>query len=242
MDKEEYEALLGLSVDTFRGRATARFADRGHKRSAEAIRKSAEENRGQKRTEETRKNISAAKKGIKAHIASKETRKKISLANTGKKHSEETRRKISLANTGKKRSEETKLKFKDRIVSEKTKAQLSASNKGKKRTGQALLNIIAGNTGRKHSEETKKKLSELRKGKSFLTDEGRQKIKAASTGRLITDEERIKRSLNSGSTKKVITPIGEFRSAKLAALEYGIHGCTLRDWIKKGKVGFSYID
>lgn len=94
-------------------------------KSSEAIRKAAEANRGQRRSEETRQKISDAKKGkpspLKGKPRSDEFRRKDSEShkghspgNKGKRHSEETRQKISQANKGKKHgpmSEETRRKI-----------------------------------------------------------------------------------------------------------------------------------
>lgn len=80
-----------------------------------------------------------------AAIVSKETRAKLSKANTGKKHSEATKRKLSEMNMGKKRSEEIKRK-------------ISQSTKGKT-----------------FSSETLRKLSDARKGtgvRSVIRDDG----------------------------------------------------------------------
>jgi len=77
-------------------------------------------------------------KGYK-QIVSEETKRKLSLANKGKKHSEETKRKISLAGLGRKRSKESiektasKLRGKKRKpFSEEWKSNISKGNLGKK--------------------------------------------------------------------------------------------------------------
>lgn len=59
-------------------------------------------------SEESKKKMSLAKKGI---IVSEESRKKMSLAHKGKTLSEETKKKVSLAQQGMIRSEETKKKM-----------------------------------------------------------------------------------------------------------------------------------
>jgi hypothetical protein len=74
-------------------------------------------------------------------ICNKETKTKISIANTGNKyrkgttHTKETKTKISIANTGKIQSEKTKIKKsianKGKITSEETKIKLSIANTGK---------------------------------------------------------------------------------------------------------------
>lgn len=88
-------------------------------------------------SEETRLKISNAKKGntnMLGKSLSKEAKLKISLANTGKKHSEESKKKMSEFRKGKIISEETKLKMsisgKDRVFSEETKLKMSNVRKG----------------------------------------------------------------------------------------------------------------
>jgi hypothetical protein len=89
--------------------------------------------------------------GKRHRLISEETKKKISKANEGKKHTKKTRKKMSKSRMGKKLSEEVKMNmsmaFKGRKVSEETKKKISKAHKGKK-----------------HTEESKKKMSISRKG------------------------------------------------------------------------------
>lgn len=55
-------------------------------------------------------------------------------------------------------------------------------------------------------------------------------------------QHRILRDGNHGSSKSVLTPLGEFTSLKKAAEHYSVGGQTLRSWIKKGVVGFAYLN
>ena len=91
------------------------------------------------RSEETKKKISEAHKGMRQ---SEETRKKRSEAlkgrlspMRGKHHSEETKKKISEAEKGKPKPEETRKRMskaqKGRLISEEHKRKLSESHKGK---------------------------------------------------------------------------------------------------------------
>ena len=83
-----------------------------------------------------------------------ETRQKLSVANTGKKHTEETRRKMSQTRMGKKKAP----------MSEETKQKISESRKSMKFT-----------------EEHKKKLSLSKKGKiRTFSQEHRNKLSASS--------------------------------------------------------------
>lgn len=108
----------------------------------------------------------------------KESKKRLSETNKGKKHTEETKRKISQANRGK-NSASHKAKGKNhwnykRKHSEESKKKVSLALKGEKSPWYR----------RKHTEETKRKISEFRKGRSFgpHSEETKRKI-AMSTPR-----------------------------------------------------------
>ena len=143
---------------------------------------------GKHRPEDTRKKISESLLGRKGHPMSNETREKIRIANTGKKHSDETRRRLSESH-------------KDLIVSAETRAKQSAMRKGKpgkpvSEETKVKLRTIAQAQWRdpkykaKHHKAVKKamrdpevlrRLSESHKGKE-LTKEHRQKIGDAHRG------------------------------------------------------------
>ncbi len=72
-------------------------------------------------------------------------RKKISISNTGRKHTDDARRKMSEAQTGKKMSSETKNK-------------LSKINKGKHLTEETKRKISKANKNKHLTEETKRKM------------------------------------------------------------------------------------
>ena len=69
-------------------------------------------------------------------IKSEETRRKLSLSNTGKKQTESAKKKVSIANIGKVLSPESRKKLsearKGMVFSEETKKRISDSKKGKK--------------------------------------------------------------------------------------------------------------
>lgn len=88
-----------------------------------------------------------------------EAREKIRLAGIGrfKKHSEESKKKMSLAHTGKKVSDETKQKMREASrnrppISEETRKKLSLAKMDNK-----------SRLGKSHTEETKLKISESKK-------------------------------------------------------------------------------
>ena len=104
--------------------------------------------------------------GGEHYTHSEQTRKKLSIANTGKHPTEETKRKISNSlkgenhiNYGKHLSEETRNKIKiantGNKLTEEQKRKMSESLKGR----------TSWNKGKKLTEEHKRKLSEAHKGK-----------------------------------------------------------------------------
>nr|MCK4929776.1 hypothetical protein [Nanoarchaeota archaeon] len=88
----------------------------------------------------------------------KETKKKISLANYGKTHTKETKRKMSLARIGKKLSEETKKK-------------LSVANKGKIPWHKGQIDVYSKESNLKRSE-THKKILHRAKNYILISPEG----------------------------------------------------------------------
>ncbi len=78
------------------------------------------------------------------------------------------------------------------------------------------------------------------------------KIGAKGVGKKISETRRLNaanghqhRILRDGdhvSSKSILTPAGEFSSLKKAAEHYSVGGQTLRSWIKKGVVGFAYLN
>lgn len=121
-------------------------ANRGRKQSRESILKGIETRKrnGWRPTEEHIQKIRTAITGIKR---SEETRKRISLAKKGKM-SESTLLKMSQASKGRFFTEEARKKMSDakkgkprKPLSEETKRKISMSNKGRKKTKTHCLNI-----------------------------------------------------------------------------------------------------
>lgn len=116
------------------------------------------------------------------YVCSEETKKKISIANSGennywfgRKHSPEFCKRISEVHTGKIVSEETRKKLSDankgensawwgKEHTEETKEKIRQSRLGKKASEETKRRIGKASKGRKHSEESKKKMSEARTG------------------------------------------------------------------------------
>ena len=118
--------------------------------------------------------------GMRGKHHGEEAKKKISAyqlennPNRGKSPSKETREKISIANTGKKRTEEFKeicrKRMTGRDVSEKTREKLREINMGRIVTEEARRKIGLANRGRTMSDDFKKHISEVNKGNKWITN------------------------------------------------------------------------
>ncbi len=134
-------------------------------------------------------NLNAGGDGNLGFSPSKETRKKLSLANSGKanpmygkRHSAETRKKISIAatgkhsgennsNYGKKHSKETRKKISEALVGKCIGEKnhnfgKPLSDETKRKLSIALTGKCGPMLGKHHSDETKKKISERMIGKN----------------------------------------------------------------------------
>jgi hypothetical protein len=128
--------------------------------------------KGKKLTEEAKRNMSLAQKKRKQEISlqfkklwqNPEFRKK-NKGNLGKHHTEETKRKIGLANKGKKN-------FKGHKHTEETKRKIGLANKGKIRTEEMKKLYSLANKGKIRTEETKKKMSLANKGEKAYNWKG----------------------------------------------------------------------
>lgn len=109
---------------------------------------------GKHHTEETRRKISAAKKGKPGFSPSEDLRQKISAANKGKLKTPETRRKLSEAHRGKPAHN------KGKPMGEEQKQKQSERMRGKP----------SPNLGKSMSEEQKQKLSEIRRKCYIVTN------------------------------------------------------------------------
>jgi len=143
---------------------------------------------GVKHSEETRKKMSEASRNI-----SEETRKKRSVALTGRKHTEQSKRKISEAKRN--ISEETRKKIseaaKDRMSSKEARKKISEALTGRKLSQETKKKISQANIGKKLSEEHKKKLSEVNKN---MSEETKQKLRKANIGKKLSEEHKKKLS------------------------------------------------
>ena len=158
---------------------------------------------GGMRSEETRRKISASKKGEKHPMYGKsfseKHRRKLSEAQKGEKnhrygktHSEESKRKMSEA-------------LKGRTLLEETRRKISEAHKGRTHTDAHRRKNAAANKGRtspmlgkKASDETRRKMSEAQKGEKNhnfgkkASDETRRKMSEAHKGKPLSEEHRRK--------------------------------------------------
>ena len=130
--------------------------------------------------------------GGQAFTVSDETKKKLSSANKGKKHTKETKAKLSASHKGKKQSEEHKANIsaakkgkpstkKGKTTPPEVRAKISAGKKGKKigpQSEEHKAKLSASQKGKKKSEETKAKRSASMKGKNtgHRSEETRAKL------------------------------------------------------------------
>lgn len=148
-----------------------------------------------------------------------EARKKMSMAQRGRRHTEETKRKIGLAHKGNTYGSLTK-GFK---MSEAQKRLLSFLARGRRASEETRQKMSASQRGRKHSEETKQKISRANKGKKFSKSH-RQKLSQMAKER---DCSHLYRPV------KIDGIVYESRTA--AANAHGVSLSSITRWIKIGK-------
>jgi group I intron endonuclease len=153
-------------------------------------------------TEECKRKISAALKGVKkspdhnnkvskalmGHLVSDEVKEKLRIAATGKVPSQETREKHRINSTGKKHTEAMKQK-------------MSAERKGIPMAEETKKKISAKLTGSKLSDETKAKLREIGKKESNLNN--LRKMAEGNIGRKHTEEfsQKLRERMNTPESK-----------------------------------------
>ena len=127
-------------------------------------------------------NMKDRDEGVIGRIISEQTRKKISNANKGRKHTDENKKKISNSLKGDKNP------FYNKHHSEETKMKISESNKGKTLSEETKRKISKqccgeknGFYGKKHSDETRRKMSLMAKCR-IVSEETRRKMSDARKG------------------------------------------------------------
>ena len=121
-------------------------------------------------TKESRLKISKALSGRKKPRTSDETRRKISIANSGKTHSKETREKISKIHLGKIVSIKTREKMKEawksrKPASKETREKISKALKGREFTEEWKDKIRQASKKHRHTVQSKQKMRDARLGK-----------------------------------------------------------------------------
>ena len=116
-------------------------------------------------------------------VVSYETRKKLSLANSGENNPNFGKLGVQSPRYGKHHSSETKRKIaagnKDKIISEETRLKMAQAQKGKVISIETRRKMSEISSKRTHSEETKKKMSEIHKGKIFSIETKKKMSEAA---------------------------------------------------------------
>lgn len=143
-----------------------------------------------------------AKIGLANSMCPDETREKLRIANTGRRHTLESIEKIRLAKIGIKCTEEAKRKIsesnKGRIVSAETRRKIGDANKisllGKKLSDDVKEKLRIASTGRIQSPEARLKLSIANAGKK-ISDDAKFKMSIAKLGKKQSEETKLKRSI-----------------------------------------------
>lgn len=170
--------------------------------------------------------------GGRTHKWSDESRKRLSAARTGvpAKLSDEARRRKSEMMSGKNNPmygvhlTGKKNPFYGKKHTEATKEKLRRINTGKKLSKEAREKISLALTGHKFSKEHNEKISKARKGKCWISPEGRKRIGEANHNRVIkeqtrkkwTEQRRGRKWFNNGEREcfRLTCPVG-FSSGRL---------------------------
>ncbi len=155
------------------------------------------------RTEETKRNISEARKGTHH---TEETKRKMSLSRKGRIFSKEHKRNISIAKKG-------------HSVSKETRKKLSEKNKGKSLSEEIKRKISIAHKGKIRSEETCKKISELHKGMR-PSEASKEKNRQAHLGKKLSTKH--KKKISKSILKRWNDPI--FKENQLKAI---FAGCNI---------------
>ena len=178
--REQYYIDVFDSVDNGYNICIAAGSRAGTTCSEETKAKMSIAQKGKVTSAETRKNISKALSGFKHSENTIENKRINSIGSKngfyGKKHSEETLKRMSDAKLGKKASKETREKL--------SKARRGENHHyyGKHRDKETKEKISKAKTGSKHTEETKAKMSESHKREN-LSEETLKKMSEAMSGK-----------------------------------------------------------
>jgi group I intron endonuclease len=154
--------------------ATVAGSSLGTKRSDEKKEKIRIASGSRKHTEESKRKISASKKGVPSNIDRKTMLAHIailSINRTGKKQSPEHCAKTRVAMLGKKHSEETKKRMSEaqKNIAPEVRKKMNENNKLRV-TDEFRKKCSIASTGRLHSKETKKIMSDARMGSKLSAE------------------------------------------------------------------------
>ncbi len=155
--------------------------------------------------------------GLTGYAPSEETRKKLSQAKKGKKHSPEHIEKIRQANLGKNPSPQT-------IKS------VRLANTGKKHSPEHREKLRQANLGRKLSPEHREKVRQSKLGKP-RSQKTREKLRQANLGKKMSPEARKK--IGQSQIGKTISPkhIEKIRQVSMKPIaQYTLDGEFIREW------------
>lgn len=141
--------------------------------------------------------------GLVGFIPSEETREKLRIAGTNRKHTDEERAKISAAHMGKKKSPEAVAKVAVALTGRKhTKEACAKMSESRKNPSEARHKQMSeSRTGAKHTEESKIKIG-LGNKDNVVSQETKDKISIANTGKIRTEEHREKLSIANKDKKR----------------------------------------
>ena len=169
------------------------------------------------------------KKKMRQRVQSKETRKKISLAGKGRKHTEATKKKMSESrkgeknpNYGTKLTEEHKKKF---------------NFKGGKHTAKSKKKIRLAGIGRKHTADAKKKIGQAQKGKK-LSEKTIQKMKVTMKRRFPQGRIPWHKGKTGVFSEEVLEKIRKSRAKQILPRKNSAPEITLQKVLKSNKIKF----
>jgi len=178
------------------------------------------------------------KKKMRQRVQSKETRKKISLAGKGRKHTEATKKKM----LGRKHTEATKKKMKGRVPWNKGKPMSEEHKKkfnfkGGKHTAKSKKKIRLAGIGRKHTADAKKKIGQAQKGKK-LSEKTIQKMKVTMKRRFPQGRIPWHKGKTGVFSEEVLEKIRKSRAKQILPRKNSAPEITLQKVLKSNKIKF----
>lgn len=152
------------------------------------------------------------------------------MGKVGHKHTEESKEKMRKAHKGKVLTEEHKRKISEalgrRVIKDETRKKISRIHKGKTVSKETRRKMSESAKKKKLSEEHKRKISEAGKRRGPVSEETREKLSAASKGRMVgrkaSEETRRKMSETRKGKKLTVTEKFKVAAARRGDLFRGI--------------------